>query len=48
MSKARSGGKQVLNRVRKMGDKVSRLTTIWTDGGFDSPVFMMWVRDVCR
>jgi transposase len=43
----RSGGKQVLNRVRKMGDKVSRLTTIWTDGGFDGPVFMMWVMDVC-
>lgn len=36
----RSGGKQVLNRVRKMGDKVSRLTTIWTDGGFDGPTFI--------
>jgi len=44
----RSGGKQVLNRVRKMGDKVSRLTTIWTDGGFDGPTFMMWVMDFCR
>jgi transposase len=44
----RAGGKQVLKRVRKMGDKVSRLTTIWTDGGFDGPAFMMWVMDVCR
>jgi len=44
----RSGGKQVLNRVKKMGEKVSRLTTIWTDGGFDGPAFMMWVMDFCR
>ena len=28
--------------------KVSRLTTIWADGGFDGPSFMMWVMDVCR
>jgi hypothetical protein len=26
-----------------MGDKVPRLKTIWTDGGFDGPAFMMWV-----
>lgn len=44
----RSGGEQVLKRVKQMGDKVSRLTTIWTDGGFDGPAFMMWVMDVCR
>ena len=44
----RSGGKQVLKRVKKMGKKVSCLTTIWTDGGFDGPAFMMWVMDVCR
>ncbi|MFM6624033.1 MAG: IS5 family transposase [Dolichospermum sp.] len=44
----RSGGKQVLNRVKKMGNKVSRLTTIWTDGGMKSPTFMMWVMDFCR
>ncbi len=44
----RSGGKQVLKRVKKMGNKVSRLTTIWTDGGNDCPAFMMWVMDVCR
>jgi len=35
-------------RVKEMGDKVSRLTTIWTDGGFDGSDFMMWVMDVCR
>lgn len=44
----RSGGKQVLKRVKKMGNKVSRLTTIWTDGGFEGPAFMMWVMDFCR
>jgi len=38
----------VLKRVKQMGDKVSHLTTIWTDGGFDGPAFMMWVMDVCR
>jgi len=38
----------VLKRVKQMGDKVSRLTTIWTDGGNDCPAFMMWVMDVCR
>jgi len=35
-------------RVKQMGDQVSRLTTIWTDGGNDCPAFMMWVMDVCR
>ncbi|MFH7029025.1 MAG: IS5 family transposase [Heteroscytonema crispum UTEX LB 1556] len=44
----RSGGKQVLKRLKEMGHKVSRLTTIWTDGGFDGPAFMMWVMDTCR
>lgn len=44
----REGGKQVLKRVKKMGDSVSRLTTIWVDGGFDGAPFMMWVMDVCR
>ncbi len=42
----RSGGKQVLKRVKKMGHKVSRLTTIWTDGGFDGSAFMVWVIDL--
>jgi transposase len=44
----RSGGQQLLKRVQEMGNKVSRLTTIWTDGGFDGALFMMWVMDVCR
>jgi transposase len=44
----RSGRKQVLKRVQEMGNKVSRLTTIWADGGFDGPAFMMWVMDICR
>jgi putative transposase len=44
----RTGGKQVLKRVKNMGTKVSRLTTVWADGGFSGPSFMMWVMDVCR
>jgi len=27
---------------------VSRLHTIWVDGGFDGEPFMRWVMDVCR
>ncbi|MDF5717207.1 MAG: hypothetical protein PUP93_25895 [Rhizonema sp. NSF051] len=38
----------MLKRVKEMGDKVSQLTTIWADGGFDGPDFMMWVMDICR
>lgn len=44
----REGGKCVLKRVKCMGKKVSRLTTIWVDGGFDGAPFLMWVMDVCR
>jgi transposase len=44
----REGGKRVLLRVKRMGKGVSRLTTIWVDGGFDGAPFMMWVMDVCR
>ncbi|MBE9183000.1 IS5 family transposase [Oculatella sp. LEGE 06141] len=44
----REGGKQVLKRVTSMGKAVSRLTTIWVDGGFDGAPFMMWVMDICR
>jgi len=44
----REGGKRVLKRVKKMGKAVSRLHTIWVDGGFDGEPFMMWVMDVCR
>jgi transposase len=44
----RTGGKQVLKRVKAMGQSVARLTTLWLDGGFDGAPFMMWVMDVCR
>ena len=44
----REGGKRVLKRVKRMGRQVSRLTTIWVDGGFDGAPFLMWVMHVCR
>ncbi len=44
----REGGKRVLKRVHQMGKAVSRLHTIWVDGGFDGEPFMIWVMDVCR
>lgn len=43
----REGGKTVLQRVRKQGKAVSRLQTIWVDGGFDGSPFMHWVISVC-
>jgi len=44
----REGGKRVLKRVKRMDKAVSRLTTIWVDGGFDGAPFLLWVMDVCR
>jgi transposase len=44
----REGGKQVLKKVKEMGKQVSRLHTIWVDGGFSGEPFMQWVMDVCR
>lgn len=44
----RAGGKRVLKRVKQMGKGVSRLHTIWVDGGFDGEPFMQWVMDVCH
>lgn len=44
----REGGKQVLKRVKKMGQAVSRVHTVWVDGGFDGEPFMEWGMDVCR
>lgn len=44
----REGAKRVLNRVKRMGKAVSRLHTIWVDGGYDGRPFMVWVMDVCR
>ena len=44
----RSGGKRVLKRVKKMDKAVSRLHTLWTDGGNECEPFMQWVMNVCR
>jgi putative transposase len=44
----REGVKRSLKRVKQMGKAVSRLHTIWVDGGFDAAPFMLWVMDVCR
>jgi transposase len=44
----RTGGKQLLQRVKRMGKAVCRLTTIWVDGGFEGEPFMQWVMDICR
>lgn len=44
----REGGKQVLKRVKQSSQKLSRLTTIWVDGGFDGEPFMQWVMNFCR
>jgi putative transposase len=44
----REGGKRVIKRVKRMGKDVSRLHTIWVDGGYDGNPFMHWVMDVCR
>ncbi len=42
----REGDKQILNRVHHMGKKVSRLTTIWVDAGFNGAPLMCWVMDL--
>ena len=44
----RCGGKKVLKRVKETRHQVSRLTTIWVDGGFNGEPFMQWVMDFCR
>ena len=44
----REGGRQVLNKVKQMGKAMSRLHTIWVDGGYDGEPFMQWVMDTCR
>ncbi|PLZ83859.1 IS5/IS1182 family transposase, partial [Fischerella thermalis WC217] len=44
----REGGKQVLKRVKQSNQKISRLTKIWVDGGFDGEPFMHWVMNFCR
>lgn len=44
----REGGRQVLTKVKQMGAAVSRLHTIWVDGGYDGNPFMQWVMNFCR
>jgi putative transposase len=44
----REGGKRVLHKVKQMGDVVSRLHTIWVDGGYDGDPFLRWVMDTCH
>lgn len=44
----REGGKQVLQRVQQQGKAVSRLHTIWVDGGFDGFPFLDWVITLCH
>ncbi len=44
----RTGGKQVLTRVKAMGTTIARVNLIWADGGFSGSAFMMWVMDTCR
>ena len=36
----REGGKQLLKKVKKMAAAVSRLHTVWVDGGYDGGPFM--------
>lgn len=44
----RQGAKQVLSQVQQLGDAVSRLHTIWVDGGYSGDLFGRWVMDTCR
>ena len=39
---------QVLKKVKQMGKAVSRVHTVWVDGGYDGNPFMQAVMDVCR
>lgn len=39
----REGGKQALERLAALGEKVSRLYLIWVDGGYRGPNFLQWV-----
>jgi putative transposase len=44
----REGGKRALAKVKQMGKAVSRLHTVWVDGGYDGDPFVHWVMDFCR
>ena len=44
----REGGKQLLKRIHDMGQRVSRVHTIWVDGGYDGLPFFKWAIDTLR
>jgi len=44
----RQGAQSLLERVKALGEAVSRLVTIWADGGFSGDNFLHWVMDHCR
>jgi len=44
----RAGGRQVLQRLYELGDKVARLYLIWVDGGYKGAPFLEWVMDSFR
>lgn len=44
----RTGGKQLLQKVKAVGQPVWRLQTIWADSGFSGVALMMWVMDFCH
>lgn len=44
----REGGKQLLQRVHHMGQGVSRVHTVWVDGGYDGLPFFKWAIDTLR
>lgn len=41
----REGGQQVLETVKQMGHKVSRLYLVWVDGGYSGNPFLQWAMD---
>jgi putative transposase len=41
----REGGKQVLERLKQMGERVRRLYLVWVDGGYSGHPFLAWVMD---
>jgi transposase len=44
----REGAKQLLKKVYDMGKAVSRVHTLWADGGYDGLPFFQWAIDILR
>lgn len=44
----REGGKQVLQRLQRLGEQVRRICLVWVDGGYSGQPFLQWVMDTCR